>query len=845
MLPRVQPNVTRSGGRVLAALRSAAAPPPKEPAKEPEPPPEPLSLEDYLCRPAEVDALMDEDSLPTDVNDVGAGLDNLGNTCYFNSIVQCLIHTLPLANYFLGGMHSKTCGFRRSQQPCVACHFEQLVTTVLRCKNASPRDFLIRNLKQINKSFVVGRQEDSHELMRCLLEAIEKGVLSQYGNPKEIKGRVAETTAVGQMFGGRLRSQVHCLDCGHDSNTLDSFLDLSLELPREVQDLEAALRYFTRPETLDRSNKYKCERCKNYVQARKQFLLAEAPRVLCVHLKRFEFAFMAGGKISRRIAFPELLDLAPFLTPEARAASRQAFLYRLYALNVHIGSSTNSGHYYSYVRPLRGRDGQQRWVLLDDSARMGAQPNDVRSAPAYLLFFQRLPHAAAPGAFPGPSPAAASSSSGPLKRPREEPIGPQLPPAFGAQSLPHIPLKRNLNGPLPGPFATSPATHRPEASSSSSSSSAPAASSSSSSGAARVAPLSARGPPPGAPPFPPAFVAASSSSAPPSFLGTPRSGAPSTSRAPGGRPPPLPPLSPPAKKAKVEERGAAEAAAARAATGQLEALAAWRELARAELAAYFAGLFDRGAAGERGQLDEAAGAAREGGPEVAELAEKAAAFEEAARVAFVHEYPAEVEALVRGVLMTTEWPRIVEAELRRRLSEEGHDPHFFRAVERGLRERAAEQPEAPEAGALLGALFEALGCARTIPLPDSFKELLSHKIAEAATRVQTSLAEAIFTHRRLAEARRAPAHHPLPGPSVPPRPPATPPQGGRGRAREPREPEGDMFAPSSPPPPARTPSPPPRPPSGSTPPRASSPAPFICAHTPSPVASPERASPGR
>lgn len=42
---------------------------------------------------------------------VGAGLHNLGNTCFLNSTVQCLTYTPPLANYLLSKEHSRACKY--------------------------------------------------------------------------------------------------------------------------------------------------------------------------------------------------------------------------------------------------------------------------------------------------------------------------------------------------------------------------------------------------------------------------------------------------------------------------------------------------------------------------------------------------------------------------------------------------------------------------------------------------------------------------------------------------------------------------------------------------------------
>lgn len=71
--------------------------------------------------------------------------------------------------------------------------------------------------------------------------------------------KVAETTWVHKIFGGKLRSRVTCLSCGHNSDTFDSILDLSVDI-YGMHSLTEALRKFVAVDHLKGSDKYKCEK---------------------------------------------------------------------------------------------------------------------------------------------------------------------------------------------------------------------------------------------------------------------------------------------------------------------------------------------------------------------------------------------------------------------------------------------------------------------------------------------------------------------------------------------------------------------------------------------------------
>ncbi|KAK1403618.1 Ubiquitin carboxyl-terminal hydrolase [Heracleum sosnowskyi] len=306
---------------------------------------------------------------------IGAGLANLGNTCFLNSVLQCLTYTEPLAAYLQSGNHQNSC---RKSGFCALCAIQKHVSRALQSPGRilAPKE-IVSNLRCISRSFRNSRQEDAHEYMVNLLESMHKCCLPS-GVPSESPSAY-DKSLVHKIFGGRLRSQVKCTQCSFSSNKFDPFIDLSLEIIK-ADSLCRALAHFTAKEQLDGGEKqYNCQQCKQKVRAHKQLTIDKAPFVLTIHLKRFG-SYLVGQKIDKRIHFGPTLDLKPFVTdPYDRNLN-----YTLYGVLVHAGWSTHSGHYYCFVRTSSGM-----WYSLDDNQVVQVSERKVLEQKAYMLFYYR------------------------------------------------------------------------------------------------------------------------------------------------------------------------------------------------------------------------------------------------------------------------------------------------------------------------------------------------------------------------------------------------------------------------------------------------------------------------
>ncbi|KAG0330165.1 hypothetical protein BG000_011800 [Podila horticola] len=303
---------------------------------------------------------------------IGPGLDNLGNTCFLNSILQCLTYTPPLANFLLSNHHSNSC---KTNNFCMMCLLERHVSQCFdhsMNESVSPK-VIVGRLKNIGKQFTVGRQEDSHEFARCLIDSLQKSSL--LGFDSKLDNRIKETTIIHQIFGGYFQSQVKCMECEQESNTFEPFLDISLDI-KGTESIQRALRDYTRPEILTKSNQYQCDQCKVLVDARKQMTIYEAPKVLTVHLKRFT---SSGQKINQHIKFDTKLELASVMSPSKRPSELN---YSLYAVLVHAGNTCHSGHYFCYIKSSNGI-----WYSMNDTNVAVISLQTVLSQNAYMLFY--------------------------------------------------------------------------------------------------------------------------------------------------------------------------------------------------------------------------------------------------------------------------------------------------------------------------------------------------------------------------------------------------------------------------------------------------------------------------
>ncbi|XP_065728775.1 ubiquitin carboxyl-terminal hydrolase 8 isoform X2 [Phocoena phocoena] len=332
------------------------------------------------------------------------GLRNLGNTCYMNSILQCLCNTPHLADYFNRNCYqddinrSNLLGHKGEVAEEFGIIMKALWTGQYRY--ISPKDFKI-TIGKINDQFAGYSQQDSQELLLFLMDGLHED-LNKADNRKRHKEenndhlddfKAAEhawqkhkqlnESIIVALFQGQFKSTVQCLTCHKKSRTFEAFMYLSLPLASTSKcTLQDCLRLFSKEEKLTDNNRFYCSHCRTRRDSLKKIEIWKLPPVLLVHLKRFSYDGRWKQKLQTSVDFPlENLDLSQYVIGPKNNLRK----YNLFSVSNHYGG-LDGGHYTAYCKNAA----RQRWFKFDDHEVSDISVSSVKSSAAYILFYTSL-----------------------------------------------------------------------------------------------------------------------------------------------------------------------------------------------------------------------------------------------------------------------------------------------------------------------------------------------------------------------------------------------------------------------------------------------------------------------
>jgi ubiquitin C-terminal hydrolase len=253
------------------------------------------------------------------------GLDNLGNTCFMNTSLQCLIHTEAFMKRLIDQKD-----ILKSKK--VTSAFYEIIDDINSNLNkSSVRPSTFKSVfGQAHSMYLGFSQQDSQEFLRKLLEDISKELnrltivprykeLETKGKEKSLLNleydkifKAREDSIVADTFYGQVVNIFTCRDCLHPTFSFEKFLDIPLLLDDESPtDLYKLLSEHFKEDGFKWDSPCENEKCKRKSYHTKISKICYLPEILIFSFQRY--SYRSRRKNTARVSFKETIDLKDYI----------------------------------------------------------------------------------------------------------------------------------------------------------------------------------------------------------------------------------------------------------------------------------------------------------------------------------------------------------------------------------------------------------------------------------------------------------------------------------------------------------------------------------------------------